>query len=314
MKNEELEVTIVIESFTHGEGGNSDRFRNVLQAATQMAKRHGGAKVFATVVSDDAKLHALFSHDFPEIEVVEAFGLSYDEAKTKAAQQAQSRFVLYLDGDCLPQKGWLDHHLNALRGGAHATGGFTRYDGGFFAAVCSVMDFGFLMPRGKRDLSCYASNNSGFRRDLLVENPVPDGPMRCRCYAHAQLLNRQKTPVRMVPNAVVLHEVQPLGVERFRQGYDAVASCWTDSTLPETWLLKWGPLAALPLYARNVWLDWRRLQNGRRDLNLKHWQVTPALVLYPFLRLIDLAGMLSALTKPRPRSTASKLEICEATS
>ncbi len=309
-----MEATIVIESPNLGEGGNFDRLRHVLQAATQMARRHGSAKVFATVVSDNAELHALFSHDFPEIEVVEAFNLSYDEAKTKAAQQAQSRFVLYLDGDCLPQEGWLDYHLNALRSGAHATGGFTRYDGGFFAAVCSVMDFGFLLPRRSRALKCYASNNSGFHREFLLQAPVPDGPMRCRCYANAQLLERQKTPVRMVPNAVVLHEVQPLGVERFRQGYDAVASCWTNPTLPETRLLKLGPLAALLLYARNVLLDWQRLQNGRRDLNLKNWQVTPALVLYPFLRLIDLAGMMSALTKPRPASSYSKRESCETAS
>ncbi len=310
MENEKLEASIVVESYTHGEGGDFGRFRNVLQAATQMAATHGNTQVLVTDTHGDQALLDLLAREFPAVERVDALGLSYDEAKTKAAQQAQSRFVLYLDGDCLPQDGWLERHLEVLRSGkVHATGGFTRYDGGFLASVCSVMDFGFLLPRGNRTLACYASNNSGFRRDTLIESPVPHGPMRCRCYAHAQLLKRRKTPVMMVPNAVVLHEVQPFRVERFRQGYDAVAACWTDPTLPETPWLRLGPLAAFPLYARNVLLDWRRLQNGRRDLNLKNWQISPALALYPFFRLVDLAGMLSALTKPRPND-----ESCEITS
>ena len=301
------EASIVIESYTHGEGGDFGRFRDVLQAATQMAKAHGNACVLVTDTHGDDELLELLEREFPEVERVEALGMSYDEAKTKAAEQSQSRFVLYLDGDCLPQQGWLDAHLEVLRDEkTHASGGFTRYDGGFFAAVCSVMDFGFLLPRGQRILPCYASNNSGFRRSTLLQSPVPSGPMRCRCYAHAQLLKRLKTPVRMVPNAVVLHEVQPFYVERFRQGYDAVAACWTNPKLPETPWLRLGPLAAMPLYARNVLLDWRRLQNGRRDLGLKSWQITPALALYPFLRLVDFAGMLSALTKPRPQT-----ESCE---
>lgn len=300
MSTEEIEATIVVESYTHSEGGDFDRLSHVLRAATRMAQENGNARVFVTDVEGSEALLKLLSSDFPQAERVDALGLSYDEAKTKAAQQAKSRFIVYLDGDCLPQGDWLERHLEVLRSGkAQATGGFTRYDGGFYASVCSVMDFGFLLPRRERTLSCYASNNSGFVREMLVKSPVPDGPMRCRCYAHAQLLKRQKTPVRLVPNAVVLHEVQPFYVERFRQGYDAVAACWTDPSLPETPWLKLGPLAALPLYARNVLLDWRRLQSGRRDLKLKKWQITPAMALYPLFRLVDFAGMLSALSKPR---------------
>ncbi len=153
-------------------------------------------------------------------------GLDYDGAKQKAAASARGVYVLFLDGDCLPAPGWLDHHLSPLRRGeAQATGGFTRYDGGYMAAVATVLDFGFLLPRGRRVLGCYASNNCGFKRDLLADVPIPAGPMRCRCFAHAQTLLRHGTPVTMVPEAAVRHEVQPFFRERYRQGYDAVAAC-----------------------------------------------------------------------------------------
>ncbi len=291
----ELEVSVVVESFTHGEGSGLDRVELALRAATEMVEANGNGEVLVADSSGDAALAQLLGREFPAVRRVDALGYGYDEAKLKSAHEARGRFVVYLDGDCIPDPGWLDHHLDALRAGAPATGGFTRYDGDFMGAVESVLDFGFLLPAESRPLGCYASNNAGFRRRLLLENPYPDGPMRCRCYAHAQLLQRRGMPVQMVPDARVRHERQPLFRERYRQGYDAVAACWTDPTLPESSLARGGVLAAPAFYCRAVAYDWRRIRAGRRDLGLSGWRAVGATVLAPALRLVDLAGMVRAL-------------------
>jgi hypothetical protein len=290
-----VEVSVVVESFTHGEGSGLDRVGLALRAATDMVEAHGDGEVLVADSSGDPELGELLERAFPAARRVDARGHGYDEAKLKAAQEAQGRFVLYLDGDCIPEPGWLDHHVVALRAGAPATGGFTRYDGRFMGSVESVLDFGFLLPAEARPLGCYASNNVGFQRQVLLETPFPDGPMRCRCFAHAQLLERRGTPVQMVPAARVQHERQPLRKERFRQGYDAVAACWTDPCLPQSQLLRLGVLAAPGFYRRAVAYDWQRIRAGRRDLGLRGWRGPAALVLAPVLRLVDLAGMVRAL-------------------
>jgi hypothetical protein len=291
----ELEVSVVVESFTHGEGSDLERVKLALRAATEMVDANGNGEVLVADSSGDAALAQLLEREFPAVRRVDALGYGYDEAKLKSAQEARGEFVVYLDGDCIPDSGWLGHHLDALRAGAPATGGFTRYDGDFMGAVESVLDFGFLLPAEPRSLGCYASNNAGFRRQLLLENPYPAGPMRCRCFAHAQLLQRRGTPVQMVPEARVRHERQPVFRERYRQGYDAIAACWTNPTLPESRLLRRGLLAAPAFYRRAVVFDWRRIRAGRADLGLSGWRAPMAAVLAPALRLVDLAGMVRAL-------------------
>jgi hypothetical protein len=164
------------------------------------------------------------------------------------------------------------------------------------------LDFGFLFPVADRELRCYASNNAGFRRETLAACPVPNGPLRCNCYTHANLLRSRGTPARMLTQAAMAHEEQPFWEERFRRGHDQIAACWTNPDLPEARLIKLGPLAAPLFYGRDVWLDWRRLFQGRRDLGLSRVQAGIGLVIFPILRLPDLAGMLRALvTRPKAR-------------
>jgi hypothetical protein len=288
------EVSVVVESYTHGEGSDLERVTHALRAAVAMVDEHGAGEVLVADSSADPALAELLEREFPGATRVDAAGLGYDEAKLLAAKQARGTYVLYLDGDCIPSEGWLEHHLAALRAGRAATGGFTRYDGGFLGAIGSVLDFGFLLPVQERVLDCYAFNNSGFRREVMLEAPPPEGPMRCRCYAHAQRLRRRGSPVWMVPEARVRHERQPFFRERYRQGFDMVAARWVDPALPGARLLKIGPLAA-PIFYGHVIRDWQRLVRSRRDLDLAWWQLVPAAAFAALSRLVDLAGMVRAL-------------------
>ena len=290
------DVTVVVESYNHAEGSSGlDRLRIALQAATRMLEAHGNGALFVTDAGGDGDVAELLEREFPKARIVDAHGFGYDEAKLEAAAQAESDFVLYLDGDCIPEPGWLEAHVAAFEAGHHATTGFTRYDGGWRGAVESVLDFGFMLPPTDRVISCYSSNNAGFRRETLLEVPQPPGAMRCRCYAHAQELMRRGKPVRMVPGAITRHERQPLVAERYRQGFDAIAACWVNPALPEARLLRLGVFAAPFFYARSVLWDWHRILVSAGDLGLAKWQAVASLPLFPLLRLIDLAGMVRAL-------------------
>lgn len=296
---ESMEVSLIVEGFTFAEVGGIERFRQSLSAAVGMQQARAGSEVLLIDTTGNSELRELL-RQFPSVTRVEAIGMKYDDAKMRAAGQAHGEYVLYLDGDCLPDPGWLEAHLSVLSSGrAQATGGFTRYDGGFLGAVHSILDFGFLLPRKSRHLGCYASNNAGFRRSLLHACPVPQDGLRCNCYAHAQFLQRAGNPVLMVPEAAVRHAPQPFFIERFRQGFDAVAACGVNPALAETRLLRLGIAAAPFFYAINVWRDWKRLLSGYRDLDLAAWQVPFAAPLFPIFRVVDFAGMLRALSARR---------------
>jgi hypothetical protein len=290
-----IEFSIIIETHTIDEGGDLERMSQAIRAACELITPEDHGEVLIADVCATQEVKDILSGLFPQVKYVGVSHLSYDNAKALAAAQASGRYILFLDGDCLPQADWCKKLLTALRTGhAEAVGGFTQYDGRFMAAVTSVMDFGFFYPLEERPLECYAFNNCGFTRELFSAAPIPDGFVRCRCYYHAQLLLRRQTPMLLIPDARVLHEAQPLIRERTRQGYDAIAACWTDKELPQTKWLKLGILSIPLFYAANVYKDWRRARKARQVLSLNWLQFLIALGLFPILRLLDVSGMVRA--------------------
>jgi glycosyltransferase involved in cell wall biosynthesis len=299
------EVSIIVESYNVAEGSSPARLTMSLRAALRTAAVCD-AEVLLADSSGDPEVPAILVDDLSAVRWVDATGHPYDEAKGLAASQARGDYILFLDGDVIPDhEDWATAHVSVLRSRAVATTGFTHYEGGYLQELCTVMDFGFLLPVEDRDARCYASNNAGFRADVLQECPIPEGPLRCHCYEHADLLRRRGTPARLVPAATVAHEKQPFWDERFRRGFDQVGVCWTNKSLPESRLLKLGPLAAPIFYARDVLFDWRRILRSRRDVGWGPLKAAAALVLMPVLRLPDLVGIVRALvTPPRARVAA----------
>jgi glycosyl transferase family 2 len=288
------DYTIIVESYTLDEGGDWDRFRKSLGSAASLA-REDDAEVLALDVCGLPELRRILEQEFSEVKVIDATDMGYDTGKMKAVQAASGKYVLFLDGDCLPLPGWKDHLLAALRGNQSvAVGGYTRYDGGFLAGVCSVLDFGFMYPCVFRDMGCYAFNNCGFDREVLLAVPAGGRNLRCACYFHAQQFLRRGTPMKLIPEGRVLHEMQPLIRERTRQGFDTIAACWEDPEIPEARFLKLGVLSIPLYYARNLHLDWRRALQARKPLGQSWLQLVLALSLFPIFRLLDIVGMFHA--------------------
>jgi glycosyltransferase involved in cell wall biosynthesis len=293
----EIDTTLVVETYNFREGTSIASLRAALRAAVDISERCGhAAEVVLADVTRDVGVARLLDGEFPTVRRIDAYAMGYDEAKALAARDASGRYVVYLDCDCLPEPGWFENLTAPLRDGrAAVTGGLAHYPSGFFSTVCSLMDFGFLLPHRERRLGCYASNNSAFLREVLLEIPEPDGPMRCRCYAHAQELERRGFPVMLAGGAAVRHEPPPFFRERLRQGYDMVAACWVDPRLPESALLRRKVAAAWSFYRRRLRLDFSTLANREARTGLRRWQRPLAYPIMAAARLIDLAGMTAAL-------------------
>lgn len=228
MANMNPEVSIVVESYNFGEGSGLDRLSLALDHAVRMANEYGNTEVVLVETTGDASVLHLLEETYPRIHMIDAVGLHYDVAKMKASAAAKGDFILFLDGDVIPGDGWMDAHLRTLRmDGVVATTGFTTYDGGYFGKLCTVMDFGFLLPPRAESVGCYAFNNTGFRKGLLEEvpprrtdavlllrpcpdpraqrNPRADGS-RCPQHARAAPVLRGAVPPGIRPSRFVVGE------------------------------------------------------------------------------------------------------------
>jgi hypothetical protein len=290
------EVAVVVESFNESEHSTLDRLAAALAAAQRATREHGDARVLLADGGDNPAVAALLAERFPDVERAHAGVCDYDAAKGAAAEMADARVVAYLDGDCLPADGWLQALVAPiLAGEAVGTAGFTVYEGGWFSKVLSVMDFGFLLPRRAHPVGCYASNNAAFAADVLARVPAPEGEMRCRCFAHAQLLERQGTPMRLAPEALVRHEALPVVAERLRRGWDLVTAARVDSELREARWLHRGVLEAPRFWADAVRWDLRRLMQAGGDVGLGRIGRLAAVPVMLGLRMVDLVGIVAAL-------------------
>jgi hypothetical protein len=294
---------VIVESFNETEHSSVERLAGTLEAAQRAAEEHGGARVVLADGGGNPSVAALLAERFPGIERRPAEVYDYDHAKRSAAAALDADIVVYLDGDCRPADGWLPALVEPITSGkAVASAGFTTYEGGWLSPVLSVMDFGFLLPREERPLGCYSSNNAAFAAPALAETPAPDGDMRCRCFAHAQLFERKGTPILMAPAARVRHEEVPLVKERLRRGWDLVAAARIDPELPEARWLPLGVRAAPLFWLDNVRWDSRRVLKSGGDMGLGPLGRLVAIPLMAAIRLIDLVGIVAALRgKPVPR-------------
>src|SRR5207237_1155276 len=151
---------------------------------------------------------------------LDVIGLEYEAAKTAGVQAAQGDFVIHLDGDCMPQPGWLDAHVAALRSGAPMSAGVTIYEGGYLGRLVTVANAGFLLPYRSRPTRRYLNNNYGVQRSTLAAVPHPTGPVRVTGDIHfRQLAARGITP-ELVPGAVVHHASLPFVADRLQKGYE----------------------------------------------------------------------------------------------
>jgi len=301
--------SIITESYNLTEGATLESLRRALAFASATAEVRSAGEVLLADVDGRPEIDRLLA-DFPRVRRIPCDGLPYDAAKNRAVQAARGEYVAFLDGDCIPEDArWLETLLEPLRSGrAVASCGFTSYAGGFWAALQTVMDFGFLLPRESRAVGCYPCNNWAALRSELVAHPIPEPDLRCSCYPHAQILERRGDPILLAPGARVRHDLPPFLAERLRRGWDLIAVCWADPQIPEARQLRKG-LRSLPaFYGINVALDWERLSRNRRELGMTRAGMILAYGLMPLIRVLDIFGIARALRATRPLARASRLE------
>lgn len=229
-------VTLVTEAYNLAEGQSKASFLRALQTVLGICRRYPGVEVIVLDPTHEHVAGPILSAQFPQLKALHVPGKTYDGQKNAAARAAQGEFLVFLDGDCVPQSDdWLEVILQPFaRPDVHAVGGLTIYEGDDVTSqAMTVMDFGFLFePDAEGLLGCYASNNVAFRLSTYLNVMAPDdGVMRSYCYKHAQLLARAGTPVHAHHAARVFHELPDVRKERLRRGYDHAAALWEDPVL-----------------------------------------------------------------------------------
>lgn len=304
-------VSVVVETITarehHAEATVANQIAGALNGIDRQT--YPQALIERIVVIDDEMSPAeleLIRQRFPEVRLATSQTSNYFAAKNAGAAASTADIVVLLDGDCVPDKEWLACLVRRLKPDTTAVTGKTRYEDNSIAAhTFSVTDFGNVLAEGDHAANGIMLNNVAFRREALIETPLdPRIPRNGGCYVLYHQLRAKGARMTYEPSAVVSHkpDVGGLGFVRkhFDRGYDGFIIYQLDERglFRGTALVqKFGGIALLPLTARRIVLDWIRLSRHRGQTGISALVLPWYYAVAMGVRLIELAGGLTASIK-----------------
>lgn len=145
----------------------------------------------------------------------------YYKAKMIGAEVATGEIVVYADSDCIYEPHWLRTILTtfAQDDQIQVVAGETTTRGRGPYGTAMALTYIFPQYSGKTQLtptSQYFLNNVAFRREFLLQNPIPAKlPLyRGNCVVHVQTLKRDGHTIWLNPNARATH-APPDGLSHF---------------------------------------------------------------------------------------------------
>jgi glycosyltransferase involved in cell wall biosynthesis len=161
---------------------------------------------------------------YPWITVKKFSGIRYYEAKMKGAELATGEIVIYCDSDCIYNKDWLSNILDEFteRSDVNVVAGetVTPIRNSYELAIA----LHYFFPRFSQKTQPYLSNhyflnNVAFRREFLLQNPIPtELPLyRSNCLLHAYYLTSLKGyTIWKDPEIQAIHEPPTLSFMTWR--------------------------------------------------------------------------------------------------
>jgi hypothetical protein len=230
--------------------------------------------------------------------------------KSEAARVAQANIVILLDGDCVPEPGWLRHMIDAMRSPSQpaVVSGRTVYGGRSLIERCSaVLERAYVDRYRSAHTKTISNNNAAFRRSVLLAHPLPlnAGPFASRM--HAEAIMRDGGRLLFAPGARVKHAYYGLQMERDirrHKGYSRIITRRLDGNVPFTWLGRLGYLSVPLMFGGGLLQSWWKSFLFFRDYGIR-WYQLPALLLYAVvLHALEIPGMISGI-QSRPITKTS---------
>lgn len=239
---------------------------------------------------------------FPQVEILEAKGSGYFQAKNIGYEHARSPIVVFPDSDCVPASNWLAAITKPFESGAEAVAGRSSYVGGFLARVMNITDWGYFPNTNEKFTKFFAANNIALRKpskflfderfwrtggDITMANDMYKDGVRI-CFAPSARIGHY-FPYRMSDFVEM----------RFQEGYHVIETRRTDPKLRGGWLLKTWALAPLLYYFGRLALDGEAIRRHREFMSIGPLEA-PALFLFAMVyRVLDMLAMMLTMAAPK---------------
>jgi len=292
---------LIVSDYVSSDESQWNQLRRILRAVA--AQDFNEPAEFLLVENEDSagRMPADIPQLLPTLSIVTSASTSSYAMKNEGARRAQAPLLAVLDADCEPAPDWLRHVVNVMRRHpeAAAVNGTVTYAGrSRLERLLSLLDRSFLNQPTTGDTDSLTPSSTGFRRDVLLDHPLPDGNGPFFNKLYAQQLIRRGHRVLFEPKMRATHDFEgwPFEVDLRRNvGFATIAMRLADREMPGAWLVRLRH-AAIPVFVLgkiglNLWTAAR----FARVHGVSWYEVPLAWALAPVLRCMEVPGMVAAL-------------------
>jgi hypothetical protein len=237
----------------------------------------------------------------PSLELVFTDSTSSYDLKNDGARVARGEFVGILDGDCVPDRGWIRGMVNALRENPDfaVVSGRTEYEGRtLLERIIGLLTRSYLDRGRQGPTDSIANNNSGFRKAVLEEFPFPDTIGAFGEKLHVEGIRRAGHQLLFVPDMRTTHAYDGWKMEsdiRVNSGYATIKVRQVDPRIRFACVLRLGYLS-IPFFfiGRTLYGWWNCLRWGRY-YGVSWYHQPFALALAVAVHAMEISGMKLAL-------------------
>lgn len=301
---------IITSDYAGGEDKSWNDLRVTLKALAEQDFQERAEFVLVESAAYEDGIPADLTAILPALKVIFSPGTTSYDLKNEGARAASADIVVMLDADCAPERDWLRHLVDTLHAypDAAVVSGRTVYPGpGMVQRILALLGRSYV-ERGRTAPTPYISNNNaGFRREVLLAQPMPDaiGPFGARL--HSETLKRQGHRLMFEPRATVVHDFDGWAMERDirrHQGYEAIAVRRIDRRIRCGWLADLGYLAIPLITVSRTGLGWWRCLRYGRCYGVSFYEIPAALCMTVVVQIMEIQGMIAAIRGRAIKSTA----------
>jgi hypothetical protein len=308
-----MQPVVTVVTLTDFEVG-TDRAWNDLRATLGGLARQDFSGPAEMIFLEDERLQDQIPSDLteilPQLQIVLSPQTLQYGLKNEAARVGTADIVILLDGDCVPEPGWLRALVEAMQTHPEAAvvSGRTTYAGKtFLERGCGVLGRAYVDQKGSPYTHHISNNNAAFRRAVLQKHPLSThaGPFSSKL--HAEAIRRDGHELLFEPRASVTHAFDGWSTEkdiRRNMGYGIIIVRHLDPQLPFAWMARLGFLSVPLVFAARILESWWRAAQFYRPYGIRWYELPLVFGLAVGVHVMEIPGMISAVRRRPITATA----------
>ena len=301
---------LIVSDYVSSDESQWNQMRRILRA---IAAQDFNEPVEVILVENEAsaeRMPADILQLLPALRIVTLASTSSYAMKNEGARQALAPLLAVLDADCEPAPDWLRQTVDVLRRHpeAAAVSGVVTYPGrSRLERLLGLLDRAYLNKPTTDDTDSLNNNSTGFRRDALLNDPLPDGTGPFFNKLYAQQIIRRGHRVLFEPRMRATHDFEGWSMEgdvRRNIGFATIAMRHADRQMPGAWLVRLGHVAIPAIVLGKIGLSLWTAARFAGDYGVAWYEVPLAWALAPVIHCREVPGMVAALRGDSLHETA----------